>query len=106
MPKRLEAQVRSAFERATEDNGSPDELLTAVRLLVRDLKRQGRPPEKVLLAVKKACGLPLMAFAADTDATADMSPPKRISEMMVRAAIDEYYRKPRAKSVASEAYRP
>lgn len=87
----LEDEVRAAFERAIEGVASADELLAAVRVLVRDLKRAGSPPEKVLVAVKQVCGLPLMAFAADTDANADSSHAKQISDMAVRAAIDEYY---------------
>ena len=93
MPKRLEDQLRRAFERANEENGSPDELISAVRALVRDLKRDGNPPERVIIAVKRICGLPLITFAADTDAAGDNSQSKRVSEMLVRAAIDEYYAK-------------
>jgi hypothetical protein len=91
MTQPLEDDVRDAFQRATEGAASADELLSAVRMLVRDLKRAGRPPEKVLVAVKQVCGLPLITFAADTDANADASQTKQISDMMVRAAIDEYY---------------
>jgi hypothetical protein len=90
-----EADVRSAFERASEGTGSPDELLSAVRVLVRDLKKAGRPPEQVIVTVKQVCGLPLITFAADTDAASDGTPSKQIADMMVRAAIDEYYMKPR-----------
>jgi hypothetical protein len=104
MPKKLEDNVRSAFERATEGSGSPDDLVSAVRVLVRNLKREGRPPEKVIVTVKQVCGLPMITFAADTDAVADNSPSKRISEMMVRAAIDEYYLKPRPKAIEADAY--
>jgi hypothetical protein len=95
MPKIPQVDLKSAFSRATEENVPPDELLAAVRRLVRDLKRQGRPPEQVIVAVKQACGLPLITFAGDTDAIADGSQTKRIAEMMVRAAIDEYYKKSR-----------
>jgi len=94
MPKRLEDDVRIAFERANDGTGSPDELLSAVRILVRDLKREGNPPEKVIVTVKQVCGLPMITFAADTDAKADISQAKQISDMMVRAAIDEYYEIP------------
>jgi hypothetical protein len=94
MPNRLEDDVRSAFERATEGTGSRDELVSAVRTLVRDLKREGRPPEKVIVTVKQVCGLPMVTFAADTDSGADRDQSKQISDMMVRAAIDEYYTKP------------
>jgi len=103
MPNRLEDDVRSAYARATEGSGSPDELLSAVRILVRDLKREGLPPEKVIITVKEVCGLPLITFAADTDAAADSNPAKQISEMMVRAAIDEYYTKPWPNAVSSNA---
>jgi hypothetical protein len=105
MPKKLETDLRSAFSRATEENVSPDELLSAVRGLVRELKRQGRPPEQVIVAVKQACGLPLITFAGDTDATGDNSQTKRVAEMMVRAVIDEYYKKSRRRSDL-EAYSP
>ena len=100
MPNTLEDDVRSAFARATKGTGSPDELLAAVRVLVRGLKQEGRPPEKVIVAVKEVCGLPLVTFAADTDAAADADPAKQISEMMVRAAIDEYYTVPRSNPVS------
>ena len=94
MRNRLEDDVRIAFDRATEGIGSRDELLSAVRTLVRDLKREGQPPEKVIVAVKQVCGLPMINFAADTDAAADLDQTKQISDMTVRAAIDEYYTKP------------
>ena len=91
MSNNLEDDVRSAFARATSGSTSPDELLVAVRVLVRDLKRESLPPEKVIVTLKKVCGLPLITFAADTDAIADGSQLKQISDMMVRAVIDEYY---------------
>src|SRR6476620_2999781 len=94
MPNRLEDDVRSAFERAIEGIGSRDELLSAVRTLVRDLKREGQPPENVIVTVKQVCGMPMVTFAADTDSGADRDQSKQISDMMVRAAIDEYYTQP------------
>jgi hypothetical protein len=103
MPTNLEDHVRSAFDRATDGNGSPDELLLAVRVLVRDLKKEGRPPEKIIVALKQLCGLPLITFAADTDAEADSLQSKQICDMMVRAVIDEYYRKTRSNGASSEA---
>ncbi len=103
MTKRLEDDVRSAFDRAIEGTGSRDELLSAVRILVRDLKHEGQPPEKVIVTVKQICGLPMIIFARDTDAAADRDQTKQISDMMVRAAIDEYYMKPVPGGVA-EAY--
>ena len=96
MPK-FEEDLRSAFDRALDGSGTPEELLLAVRALVSSLKSSGQPPESVLITVKQLCGLPLAAIgAADTDASADASQTKRISDMMVRAAIDEYYMKGRA----------
>jgi len=89
--KRLEGDVRNAFEKATEGSGSREQLVATVRALVGELKRQGRPPEKVIIKVKQVCGLPLLTFAADTDASADISPTKQISDMVLRATIDEYY---------------
>jgi hypothetical protein len=88
---KLEDDVRAAFARANDGSGTPDELLVAVRDLVRDLRGAGQPPEIVLITIKQLCGLPLAIVAADTDATADVSQTKQISDMMVRAAIDEYY---------------
>src|SRR6476659_6858772 len=91
MPK-FEDDLRSAFDRAIDGSGTPEELLLAVRVLVSSLKSSGNPPESVLITVKQLCGLPLAAIgAADTDASADASQAKQISDMMVRAAIDEYY---------------
>lgn len=91
MPKKLEDDVRTAFDRASEDSGSPEALLTAVRILVRDLKREGRPPENVIVTIKRLCGVPQITVAADTDSNAVTSVSKTISDMVVRAAIDEYY---------------
>ncbi|HZD84433.1 MAG TPA: hypothetical protein VE052_00875 [Gemmatimonadaceae bacterium] len=91
MAKKLEDDVRTAFERATEGTGSPEDLINAVRVLVRGLKKEGRPPENVVVTVKRLCGLSPIAVAADTDSNAVTSVSKRISDMVVRAAIDEYY---------------
>jgi hypothetical protein len=91
MPDKLEAELRTAFDRATEGSASPDELLTAVRVLVRNLKREGRAPENVIVTIKNVCGLSQMTVAADTDSSVDGSDRKKISDMVVRTAIDEYY---------------
>ena len=91
MPKGLEQTVRHAYDRATQGKASPDELLSAVRVLVRELKSEAQPPEKVIVAVKQVCGLPMTTFAGDTDAMADADQTKQICDMMVRAAIDEYH---------------
>ena len=91
MAKRLEDDLRNAFEKATEGSGSREQLVATVRTLVGELERQGWPPEKVIIKVKQMCGLPLVTFAADTDASADISPTKQIADMVLRATIDEYY---------------
>src|ERR1700681_3998989 len=91
MPNTLEDNVRTRFDRATEGKGSPEELVSAVRVLVRDLKKEGRPPENVIVTIKRLCGLSQIAVAADTDSNAVTLVSKRISDMVVRAAIDEYY---------------
>ena len=91
MPNKLEDDVRTAFDRAIEGAGSPEVLLTAVRILVRDLKSDGQPPESVIVTVKELCRLSRMTIASDTDSTIDLSESKKISDMVVRTAIDEYY---------------
>ncbi|HEY3114657.1 MAG TPA: hypothetical protein VGJ62_13330 [Gemmatimonadaceae bacterium] len=91
MAKRREDEVCTAFHRATEGTGSREELVAAVRARVRKLKNQGQPPEKVIVTIKRLCGLPLIALAADTDASTDGSESRQIAEIVVRAAIDEYY---------------
>ncbi|HMI49177.1 MAG TPA: hypothetical protein VK481_10935 [Gemmatimonadaceae bacterium] len=104
MANKLEDDVRIAFDRAIEVAASsrssknnrsgaisPEELLTAVRILVRNLKADGRPPENVVVTVKDLCGLSRMTIASDTDSSLDMSDTKKLSDMVVRTAIDEYY---------------
>ena len=104
MASSLEDDVRDAFERATQA-GSQEELLATVRVFVRELKRNGLPPEKVIIEVKRVCGLPLITFAADTDAAADISPAKQISDMVLRATIDEYYAGQRAAAASTRKRR-
>lgn len=96
MARKLENDFRSTFERTIGGACTHEELLAAVRVLVRDLKKQGRAPEKVLVTIKRLCGLPRITLAADTDANADNSPTKQVSDMVLRAAIDEYYDRPRS----------
>lgn len=91
MTTRLEEDLRSAFERATDGSGSPDEVRKAVREVVRTLENEGIPPEKIIVAVKQACGVPLVTIAGDTDALADISPSKQVFDLVVRTVIDEYY---------------
>jgi len=91
MAKKLEDDVRTSFYSATEGTGSPEDLVTAVRALVRDLKKEGQPPESVIVTIKRLCGLSQITVAADTDSNAVTSVSKRTADMAVRAAIDEYY---------------
>jgi hypothetical protein len=95
MTTRLEDDLRSAFERATDGSGSPEEVRAAVRELVRVLEDGGTPPEKIIVAVKQACGVPLVTIAGDTDALADITPSKQVFDLVVRTVIDEYYSRPR-----------
>ena len=90
-----ESDLRSAFERATDGNGSPEEVRAAVRELVRELETAGIPPEKIIVAVKQACGVPLVTIAGDTDALADITPSKQVFDLVVRTVIDEYYSAPK-----------
>jgi hypothetical protein len=69
----------------------PDELLTAVRVLVRNLKSEGLPPESVVVTIKNLCGVTHMTIAADTDSSVDGSYSKKVCDLVVSAAIDEYY---------------
>ena len=91
MPDKLEDHVRSAFTRVSEGDAQPDELLTAVRVLVRNLKSEGRPPENVIVTVKNLCGVTHMTAAADTDSSVDGSNNKKLSDIVVSTVIDEYY---------------
>lgn len=95
MTTRLEEDLRSAFERATDGSGSPDEVRAVAREFVRELENEGIPPEKIIVAVKQACGVPLMTIAGDTDALADIAPSKQVFDSVVRTVIDEYYNRPK-----------
>lgn len=90
-----ENDLRSAFDRATDGSGSAEEVRAAVRELVRDLEAAGIPPEKIIVAVKQACGVPLVTIAGDTDALADITPSKQVFDLVVRTVIDEYYSTPK-----------
>lgn len=91
MPNKLEDDVRSAYTRVSAGVAQPAELLTAVRILVRDLKSAGRPPENVIVTVKELCGLTHMTVAADTDSSVNGSDSKKLSDIVVSTVIDEYY---------------
>lgn len=92
---RLEEELRAAFERATDGSGSPEEVRAVARELVRELESGGIPPEKIIVVVKQACGLPLVTNAGDTDATNDTTPTKQVFDLVVRTVIDEYYSRPK-----------
>ena len=94
MTPRHHDDLRSAFARATDGSGSPEEVRAAAREFVRELEHGGAPPEKIIVAVKQACGIPLVTIAGDTDALADISPSKQVFDMVVRTVIDEYYSRP------------
>lgn len=91
MPNKLEDDVRSAYIRANDGTAPPDELLAAVRVLVRNLKSDGRPPENVIVTIKNLCGLTHLTAAADTDSSSDGSDSKKLSDIVVSTVIDEYY---------------
>lgn len=91
MSTKLEDDVRVAFDRAIEGAITPEELMTAVRVLVRNLKREGRPPESVIVTIKDLCGLSRLSIPSDTDASMDFSDSRKLSDLVVSAAIDEYY---------------
>ena len=91
MLTKLEDDVRVAFDRAIEGTISPEALVTAVRVLVRDLKKEGRPPENVIVTIKELCGLSRLSVPSDTDSSVDSSESRKVSDMVVSAAIDEYY---------------
>ena len=95
MSTRLEEDLRSAFERATDGSGSPEEVRAVCRKLVRELESDGTPPEKIIVAIKQACGVPLVTIAGDTDALADIAPIKQMFDLVVRTVIDEYYSRPK-----------
>jgi hypothetical protein len=92
MPKQLEENIRIAYVGAVQGTAPPDELVISVRALVRELKNEGMPPESVIVIVKDLCGLTHMAVAADTDSSGDFSKSREISDLVVSAVIDEYYK--------------
>jgi hypothetical protein len=91
MSTKLEDDVRVAFDRAIEGAIAPEELMTTVRVLVRNLKKEGRPPESVIVTIMDLCGLSRLSVPSDSDSSIDSSESRKISDMVVRAAIDEYY---------------
>jgi hypothetical protein len=106
MHQQLEDDVCTAFERAIEAGESSDALLMSVRALVLELKREGRPPENVIVTIKDLCGLTSRATAADTDSTPTFSESKRISDLVVSTAINEYYNGATMTGTKKTAHRP
>ena len=90
----MERKVRTAYERAVRGDGGKDYLLDAVRDLVRDLKKTGEPPERVLITIKSLCGMPLAPFAGHYARFANPDATRSISETVIGAAIEEYFSRP------------
>jgi hypothetical protein len=62
-------------------------------VLKEDVAERGRrsSPENVIVTVKQVCGLPLLTFAGDTDSRADGNGSRKLSDVVFKAAIEEYY---------------
>ncbi len=91
MSKQPEDEVRASFDRAIKSVEPSDELLVAVRLLVRDLRREGQAPETVIVTLKELCGVSQLTIAADTDSSTDLSAHRKLSDEVIKTAIQEYY---------------
>jgi hypothetical protein len=87
-------KVRRAYEQAARGLGGEDYLLNAVRDLVRDLKKNGELPERVVITIKSLCGIPLVAPAAQYDRFAKHGVTRSISEIVIGVAIEEYFTGP------------
>ena len=87
-------KVRTAYEQAARGLGGEDHLLRAVRDIVRDLKKDGEPPERVVITIKNLCGIPLVPFAAHHDRFTAPGSTRSISEIVIGAAIEEYFSVP------------
>ena len=90
----MERNVRAAYERAVRARHTEEQLLDAVRDLVRDLRKNGEPPERVLITIKRSCRMPLVPFAGHYDLSADPEAARSISEAVIDVAIDEYFSRP------------
>ena len=97
----IERNVRTAYDRAVRARRAQDQLLDAVRDLVRDLKNDGEPPERVLITIKRLCGMPLVPFAGHYHLFADPEAARSISETVIGVAIEEYFSRPSLDRVAS-----
>lgn len=87
-------KVRTAYEQAARGLGGNDYLLRAVRDLVRELKKDGQPPERVVITIKNLCGIPLVPFAAHHDRFTTPGSTLSISEIVIGAVIEEYFSVP------------
>mgnify|MGYP001792519284 CR=1 FL=1 len=91
MSTQLEDEVRDAFARAAAGTASSAELFGKVRALVLELRKDGEQPETVVVAMKGLCGVSQLTIAADTDSSVDSSEGRKLSDMVIRTAIEEYY---------------
>ncbi len=89
-----ERNVRVAYERALQARGPQVQLLDAVRDLVRYLKQNGEPPERVIVTIKRLCGMPLVPFAGHAAVMVEPDLTRSISEAVIRVAIKEYFSRP------------
>ena len=87
-------KVRAAYEQAARGLGGEEHLLRAVRDLVQDLKKHGQPPERVVIAIKSLCGMPLVPFAGHYDRFTKPDGTRSISETVIGVAIEEYFSSP------------
>jgi hypothetical protein len=83
-----------AYEQTARGLGGQDHLLHAVRDLVRQLKKNGESPERVLITIKALCGRPAAPFAKHYDPFANGSAARPISEIVIGVAIEEYFSGP------------
>lgn len=91
----MERNVRAAFEQVVRGDAAPALVLDAVRGLVRHLKKDGEPPERVLVTVKRLCGMPLVPFAGHAaDPAAASDGVRSLSEAVIGVAIREYFSRP------------
>ncbi|MDQ6770976.1 MAG: hypothetical protein M3Z54_13420 [Gemmatimonadota bacterium] len=86
--------MRVAYERAVRARHPHTQLLDAVRDLVRDLKKDGEPPERVVVTIKRVCGMPSVPFAGHDDGLPDPETARSISETVIAVAIREYFSPP------------
>jgi hypothetical protein len=84
-------KIRAAYEQAARGIGEDAYLLRAVRDLVKDLKKNGESPERVVITIKTLCAMPLVPFAGHHDRFTKQDGTRSISETVIEAAIEEYF---------------